>query len=77
MRKNRKLNLRKLSIARLDMSLVTRGVKGGTDLGTNDVNCQTNEVNCQTSVKTRPEFTDPNGPNLCEPTYTYLVGPCI
>lgn len=73
MKKHRKLNLRKLCIAKLDSHLVRNGIKGGTDLGTTDLNCKTEEINCGTSAKTIPEFTsDPT-----DPEYTRLVGPCV
>ena len=75
MKKHRKLNLRKLSVAKSDTHSVRQGIKGGTDddLATNNLNCKTDEINCGTSAKTIPEFTsDPNDPN-----FTWIVGPCV
>ncbi|MEM6718510.1 MAG: hypothetical protein AAF611_04255 [Bacteroidota bacterium] len=73
MKKQRKLNLRKLSIAKLDVTLIKAAIKGGFS-----ENCNTEVVNCDpTSTKTRPEFTDPNGPNVCKTTNDTKDFPCI
>ncbi|MEM6718509.1 MAG: hypothetical protein AAF611_04250 [Bacteroidota bacterium] len=71
MKKQRKLNLRKLSIAKLEVTLIKAAIKGGSDF------CSTEALNCQTSTKTRPVFPDlPNGPNECDQNYTVVYGPC-
>jgi len=76
MKKYRKLNLRKLSIAKLDARLSQGTIKGGTG-GNSEFNCGTEGILCQTSGKTRPLITDTNGPNICDPDYTRSVGPCL
>jgi hypothetical protein len=66
MKKHRKLNLRKLSIAKLDTHLVREGIKGGTDADTNDLDCKTDETYCATSTKT-----------ITEEDYTLLIAVCV
>jgi hypothetical protein len=60
MRKQRKLNLRKLSIAKLDALVLNKTIQGGTDPASGATCPNTDAINCQTSEKTRPL-----NPQLC------------
>jgi natural product precursor len=60
MKKQRKLNLRKLSIAKLDSYVMHKTIQGGTDPASGNT-CTTDAINCQTSEKTRPQ-----NPQICD-----------
>ena len=76
MKKYKKLNLRKLSIAALDDSKLINRIKGGTDDPGTEGTCQTDAINCQTSTRTRTEEDTDACPTV-DPKCSRVIGPCM
>ncbi|MCH2192922.1 hypothetical protein [Kordia sp.] len=76
MKKFKKLNLKKLSVAKLDANLQSKKIKGGTDPNT-DLTCGTFEMNCQTSVRTNTEFSINFDNNCPDPNFSKPGQSCV